>query len=129
MTPQDAPAGPVPGRSWPFGATAEEDAQHRQALREAAQLASRRERNYDQPWWAVNISILLRYVAELEEALSSAREEGARRPQWNPRRPRLNYGPGACPRCGAPVGDDCIDTALDRRFDDLRRTKWGSRAR
>jgi hypothetical protein len=56
---------------WWFGATAEEELEHRRGLVEAAERASRRERNYDQPWWAANVKALLEYIALLEEALAS----------------------------------------------------------
>lgn len=72
--PAVVPERPPLGRWW-FGATAEEELAHRQALTEAADRASRRERNYDQPWWAANVKALLEYVAMLEgELVKSERQ-------------------------------------------------------
>ncbi len=42
---------------------------HREALRAACTLASQRERSYDQPWWAANLSALLDYTEACEAAL------------------------------------------------------------
>lgn len=57
--------------SWWFGNTAEEDAEHRRALRDAARLAGSRERNYDQPWWAANVVALLDEVESLRALIDA----------------------------------------------------------
>ncbi|HEX7995566.1 MAG TPA: hypothetical protein VF506_16700 [Streptosporangiaceae bacterium] len=62
------PDQPPLGRWW-FGSTTEEEREHRKGLLEAADQASRRERNFDQPWWAANVHALLEYVTMLEQEL------------------------------------------------------------